>query len=47
MRDLNKEFSDNAHRQYAYDFDYRMHDFMLRAFQPNLPKGRDGQRSIA
>jgi 2-polyprenyl-3-methyl-5-hydroxy-6-metoxy-1,4-benzoquinol methylase len=40
MRDLNNEFADNAHRQYAYDFDYRMHDFMLRAFQPNLPKGR-------
>ena len=40
MRDLNNEFADNEHRQYAYDFDYRMHDFMLRAFQPNLPKGR-------
>jgi 2-polyprenyl-3-methyl-5-hydroxy-6-metoxy-1,4-benzoquinol methylase len=40
MRDLNSEFADNAHRQYAYDFDYRMHDFMLRAFQPNLLPGR-------
>jgi len=40
MRDLNAEFSDNEHRRYAYDFDYRMHDFMLRAFQPNLPPGR-------
>lgn len=40
MRDLNKEFADTETRKYAYDFDYRMHDYMLRAFQPNLPPGR-------
>ena len=40
MRDLNNEFADNANRQYAYDFDYRMHDFMLRAFQAeSTPRG--------
>jgi 2-polyprenyl-3-methyl-5-hydroxy-6-metoxy-1,4-benzoquinol methylase len=40
MRDLNDEFADTENRKYAYDFDYRMHDFMLRAFKPNMPKGR-------
>ena len=39
MRDLNAEFADSEDRKYAYDFDYRMHDFMLRAFRPNLPSG--------
>src|SRR5688572_19023227 len=40
MRDLNNEFADTENRKYAYDFDYRMHDFMLRAFKPNMPVGR-------
>jgi 2-polyprenyl-3-methyl-5-hydroxy-6-metoxy-1,4-benzoquinol methylase len=40
MRDLNQEFSDNEHRQYAYDFDYRMHAFMMRRFEALLPRGR-------
>ena len=40
MRDLNREFSDTENRQYAYDFDYRMHEFMLRVFQPYLRSGR-------
>jgi 2-polyprenyl-3-methyl-5-hydroxy-6-metoxy-1,4-benzoquinol methylase len=40
MRDLNQEFSDNEHRQYAYDFDYRMHAFMMRRFEASLPHGR-------
>jgi 2-polyprenyl-3-methyl-5-hydroxy-6-metoxy-1,4-benzoquinol methylase len=40
MRDLNKEFADTETRKYAYDFDYRMHEYMLRAFQPDLPAGR-------
>jgi 2-polyprenyl-3-methyl-5-hydroxy-6-metoxy-1,4-benzoquinol methylase len=40
MRNLNSEFADNAHRKYAYDFDYRMHEFMLREFKPYLPRGR-------
>jgi 2-polyprenyl-3-methyl-5-hydroxy-6-metoxy-1,4-benzoquinol methylase len=40
MRDLNAEFRDNVHRKYAYGFDYRMHDFMLRTFAPYLGRGR-------
>jgi 2-polyprenyl-3-methyl-5-hydroxy-6-metoxy-1,4-benzoquinol methylase len=40
MRDLNKEFQDNQYRNYAYDFDYRMHGYILRTFEPFLPKGR-------
>ena len=40
MRDLNQEFRDNAHRKYAYTFDYRMHEYMLRTFAPFLPAGR-------
>lgn len=40
MRELNDEFADTENRKYAYDFDYRMHEFMLRAFRPNLPQGR-------
>ena len=40
MRDLNQEFSDTENRQYAYDFDYRMHEFMLRVFKPYLRNGR-------
>ena len=40
MRDLNSEFQDNAHRKYAYNFDYHMHDFMLRTFAPHLTRGR-------
>lgn len=39
-RDLNAEFADTADRRYAYDFDYRMHAYMLRTFEPDLPKGR-------
>ena len=40
MRDLNTEFADTEDRKYAYDFDYRMHEYMLRTFEPNLPPGR-------
>lgn len=39
-RDLNREFADTAERKYAYDFDYRMHGYMLRAFEGKLPTGR-------
>lgn len=39
-RDLNREFADTADRLYAYDFDYRMHDYMLRTFEDGLPQGR-------
>jgi 2-polyprenyl-3-methyl-5-hydroxy-6-metoxy-1,4-benzoquinol methylase len=40
VRDLNREFSDNSHRKYAYSFDYHMHDYMLQTFTPLLPPGR-------
>jgi 2-polyprenyl-3-methyl-5-hydroxy-6-metoxy-1,4-benzoquinol methylase len=40
VRDLNGEFADTEDRKYAYDFDYRMHGYMLRAFEGKLPKGR-------
>lgn len=39
VRDLNAEFADTEDRKYAYDFDYRMHDYMLRTFDERLPKG--------
>ncbi|MGZ3402161.1 MAG: class I SAM-dependent methyltransferase [Phenylobacterium sp.] len=39
-RDLNREFADTEDRKYAYDFDYRMHGYMLRAFDGKLPCGR-------
>lgn len=39
-RDLNREFADTEDRKYAYDFDYRMHGYMLRTFASQLPKGR-------
>lgn len=39
-RDLNREFADTETRKYAYDFDYRMHGYMLRAFDGKLPAGR-------
>lgn len=38
VRDLNTEFADTAERKYAYDFDYRMHDYMLRTFELMLPR---------
>jgi 2-polyprenyl-3-methyl-5-hydroxy-6-metoxy-1,4-benzoquinol methylase len=40
-RDLNREFADTDDRKYAYDFDYRMHAYMLRTFDAKLP--RDGR----
>jgi 2-polyprenyl-3-methyl-5-hydroxy-6-metoxy-1,4-benzoquinol methylase len=39
-RDLNREFADSETRKYAYDFDYRMHGYMLRTFESQLPRGR-------
>lgn len=39
-RDLNREFADTEDRKYAYDFDYRMHGYMLRTFEGKLPAGR-------
>lgn len=40
MRNLNNEFADTDDRRYAYDFDYRMHEYMERTFLPHLPSGR-------
>jgi 2-polyprenyl-3-methyl-5-hydroxy-6-metoxy-1,4-benzoquinol methylase len=39
-RELNNEFADTETRKYAYDFDYRMHGYMLRTLADDLPKGR-------
>ena len=39
-RDLNTEFADTEDRKYAYDFDYRMHDYMIRTFRERLTGGR-------
>ena len=39
-RDLDQEFADTAQRKYAYDFDYRMHEYLLRTFAADLPAGR-------
>lgn len=38
MRDLNNEFQDTVDRKYAYSFDYRMHGYMLRTFEPFLQR---------
>jgi trans-aconitate methyltransferase len=38
-RRLEAEHDDTATRKYAYDFDYRMHDYLLRTFAPFLPSG--------
>lgn len=39
-RNLDTEYQDTDTRRYAYDFDYRMHEYMLRTFAPLLPRGR-------
>lgn len=33
-RDFNREYQDHAERAYAYDFDYRLRGFILRALAP-------------
>jgi 2-polyprenyl-3-methyl-5-hydroxy-6-metoxy-1,4-benzoquinol methylase len=38
-RELDNEFQDNEHRNYAYDLDYRMHKYMMRTFDPYLLDG--------
>lgn len=40
VRDLDREHADTADRLYAYDFDYRMHGYMLRTWEGELPSGR-------
>lgn len=34
MRKLEEEHADTGDRKYAYDFDYRMHGYMMRTFAP-------------
>lgn len=38
-RDYNKEAKDHPEHRYAYDFDYRMHGFMMRTFESSIVKG--------
>lgn len=40
MRRLEDEHADTAERKYAYDFDYRMHGYVLRRLEGHLPTGR-------
>jgi 2-polyprenyl-3-methyl-5-hydroxy-6-metoxy-1,4-benzoquinol methylase len=40
MRSLENEHADTTGRKYAYDFDYRMHDYILRRLEAHLPPGR-------
>ncbi|MBL8522975.1 MAG: class I SAM-dependent methyltransferase [Betaproteobacteria bacterium] len=39
-RDHNNEYQDNADRQYAYDFDYVVRRYMMRALAPFLSGGK-------
>lgn len=39
-RDYNKEAKDHPDHKYAYDFDYRMHHFMMRTFLKFKPGGK-------
>ncbi|WP_168795578.1 class I SAM-dependent methyltransferase [Paraburkholderia aromaticivorans] len=38
-RDYNAEAKDHPEHRYAYDFDYLMHEYMLRTFAPFLVSG--------
>lgn len=40
MRNHNLEFEDTTDRLYAYDFDYIMHKYMIKTFQPWLKPGK-------
>jgi hypothetical protein len=40
MRDYNKEAQDHPEHQYAYNFDYKMHRFLMRTFKMFAPKGK-------
>lgn len=43
MRDLNKEYRDAADRNYAYDFDWVLRKYLLRALAPHF---RPGARAL-
>ena len=38
-RDYNEEAKDHPEHRYAYDFDYRMHAFMMRTFESSVVDG--------
>src|ERR1041385_2660082 len=40
MRNHDTEYQDNESRKYAYDFDYRMHRYMIRTLQPFFRSGK-------
>lgn len=40
MRNYDQEFADSMKRRYAYDFDYRMHGYMMRVFEGHLVQDR-------
>lgn len=40
MRNFNHEYQDKADRLYAYNFDYIMHEYMLKSFQPWIKTGK-------
>lgn len=39
-RNYNEEAKDNAERRYAYDFDDVLRQYMMRSFEPMLPRGK-------
>jgi ribosomal protein S18 acetylase RimI-like enzyme len=39
MRDFNEEYRDSTERQYAYDFDWVLRKYLLRAISPYLKRG--------
>jgi SAM-dependent methyltransferase len=39
-RDHNQEYQDNEHRQYAYDFDSVIRQYMMRSLSPFFSKGK-------
>lgn len=40
MRNYNFEYQDKEGRLYAYDFDYIMHQYMMKSFQPWVKSGK-------
>ena len=40
LRDHNSEYQDTEDRLYAYDFDYIMHQYMIKTFQPWIKPGK-------
>ncbi len=40
MRDYNLEYQDVEDRLYSYDFDYIMHHYMMKSFQPWIKPGK-------